>query len=57
MEETYTLKVTKTDEGVSFVEEVSMQEFELMGVLTHILQLHSTKLEKQIRDYENSNNH
>lgn len=52
----YTLQVRRTDEGISFVEDGNMQEFELMGVLTHVIQQHSFELDKQMKEYAKSSN-
>lgn len=48
----YSLKVEKTEEGLSIVEDGNMSEFELMGVLFHLQQEHSKKLSKDLEDYE-----
>lgn len=50
--EFYSLKVEKTAEGLSFVEDGNMSEFELMGILFHLQQEHSKKLSKDLADYE-----
>lgn len=53
--ETYSLTITKTEEGVSIKEEGAFSEFELIGVLTHLVQQHSLELTGQIKEYENTN--
>lgn len=50
--ETYELKIVKTEEGVTFDEQSNMSDFEIMGVLSYLVQAHSLKLAKQLDDYD-----
>jgi hypothetical protein len=49
----YTLKVTKTEEGLSFEETGTiLSEFELIGVLSHLKMLHNNHLAKEMETFE-----
>lgn len=51
--ESYLLKVEKTKEGLTITEESDLTDFEVLGLLTHLVQARSLKLSKQLQDYEN----
>lgn len=51
--EHYLLKVEKTKDGLTITEESDLSDFEVLGLLTHLVQARSLKLTKQLQDYEN----
>lgn len=52
METTYTLKVVKTEEGITFDEQNTFTDFEALGILIYMLNVHSIKIQKDMTDYE-----
>ena len=51
--ESYKLQIEKTADGLTVDEQSDMSDFEIMGILSHLVQVHSIKLSKQLQDYEN----
>ena len=52
--EKYTLTVTKSEGGLQFEENATMSDFEILGILTHLAQMHSLKIQKELEHYEQS---
>lgn len=51
-EQFYSLRVVKTEEEMSFQEDGDISEFELLGILSYLQQVHSKKLHKELANYE-----
>lgn len=51
---TYELKVTKSEGGLQFEENATISDFEILGILTHLAQTHSLKIQKELEHYEQS---
>lgn len=48
----YVLTVIRNEEGFQVNETGEFPEFELMGVLSHLIHQHSIKLNKEMEEYE-----